>query len=203
MKAPAKSASPKPRKVIVFDPENTIERWTPAQVLAYPHEFEQCRFVDCDLADADLRNLRFIDCQFERCNLALAKVGNAGFQSVQFIECKLTGLQFTACRDMLFEVRFERCKLDYASFFGKKMPRTPFLQCSLTEADFTNADLTEAVFQESTLDRALFNGTQLGGADFTTATGFVIDPALNPMRKAKFSLEGLPGLLAGYGIVVQ
>lgn len=203
MRPPAKSAAPKQRKPIVFDPENTFERWTPAQLLAYPYELEQCRFADCDLGEADLRNLRFIDCQFERCNLALAKVGNAGFQNVQFIECKLTGLQFTACRDMLFEVQFERCKLDYASFFGKKMPRTPFVQCSLREVDFTNADLTEAVFQESTLDRALFNDTQLGGADFTTASGFVIDPALNPMRKAKFSLEGLPGLLAQCGLVVQ
>jgi uncharacterized protein YjbI with pentapeptide repeats len=194
-----RSASRKPNS---FPAENVFERWTSEQMRSY-QEVEQCRFVNCDFSNADFSNKKFIDCLFERCNLSLVALSGAGMQNVAFQDCKLAGVQFTACRDMLFEVHFEGCQLSYTSFYGKRMPSTSFVRCALTDTDFTSADLSSAVFQECTLNGAIFSATQLNGADFRTATGFIIDPDSNPLKKAKFRLEGLPGLVTKYGVIIE
>ncbi|MDB5274371.1 MAG: putative low-complexity protein, partial [Chitinophagaceae bacterium] len=63
--------------------------------------------------------------------------------------------------------------------------------------------LSQALFDHADLLDAVFNGTQLEKADFVTAVNYTIDPELNNIKKAKFSLHGLPGLLAKYGISVE
>ena len=63
--------------------------------------------------------------------------------------------------------------------------------------------LREAVFWECALGGAVFQNTQLAGADFTTATGFTIDPVSNPLKGARFTLDGLRGVVAGFGLVVE
>lgn len=192
------------RKPLVFAPENRFERWDARALAAHPDtEFEQCHFIGADFSGANLGAFRFTDCLFERCNLASAQLSGAGMQHVAFTDCKLSGLQFSACRDFLFEVQFTGCQLHYTSFFGKKMRGTRFVNCSLTEADFTSADLTEAVFQECTLLHAVFRNTQLTAADFTTASQFSIDPDGNPLTRARFSLPGLLGLVDKYGVIVE
>ncbi|SMB94158.1 pentapeptide repeat protein [Hymenobacter roseosalivarius DSM 11622] len=190
------------RKPIIFLAENVFERWTAAEI-APQQEMEQYRFVAGNFSGADLTNKRFIDCRFEQCNLSLVTLAGAGLQNVEFSECKLSGVQFSACRELGFEVGFAHCQLPYASFHGKRLRGTRFAHCVLTEADFSYADMTEAVFQECTLTGAIFEQTQLVGADFTTASGFLIDPEINAVKKARFSLEGLPGLLSKHEIVVE
>jgi uncharacterized protein YjbI with pentapeptide repeats len=186
-----------------FPAENVIEGGDISRLLARDQEFEQYHFVGCELSEASLANLRFTDCLFERCNLASARLTNTALQNVAFADCKLLGVQFSACRDMLFGVHFDGCQLGYTSFAGKKMPGTRFAHCTLPEADFTNADLSQAVFQHCTLANAQFHDTVLSGADFTTASHFTIDPAANQLPGARFALSGLPGLLDKYGIVVE
>lgn len=195
-----KPSAPKRRPVYLS--ENTFARRT-ADHFRAGAEWEQCLFIDCDFAEADLRHQRFIDCRFERCNLALASLAGTGLQGVEFVECKLTGVQFAACQDMLFGVEFEQCQLHYAGFAGKKLRGTRFRHCACAEVDFTRADLSNAVFEHSTLSRAIFHHTQLGGADFTTATDFTIDPENNPLRKARFTTAGLVGLVGKYGLLVD
>jgi len=190
------------RKPVKFSPENTFERWTSEQMRPY-QEVEQCHFINSDFSNADFSGKRFIDCLFERCNLSLVALAGAGMQNVAFQECKLAGVQFTACREMLFEVHFDHCQLSYASFYGKRLPGTHFTHCALTDVDFTSADLSNAIFEECSLNGAIFSATQLNGADFRTATGFIIDPDSNPLKKARFALEGLPGLVSKYGVIVQ
>jgi hypothetical protein len=43
----------------------------------------------------------------------------------------------------------------------------------------------------------------LSSANFVSSYNFTIDPEKNLLRKAKFSLDGLPGLLENYGIIVE
>ncbi|GAA4352871.1 pentapeptide repeat-containing protein [Hymenobacter saemangeumensis] len=186
-----------------FPASQEVEGWDTARLLAEGSEFEQYRFVGCDFGDANLSRFLFADCLFERCNLSSAQLSNAGLQNVAFAECKLLGVQFSACRDMLFGVHFDHCNLGYTSFAGKKMPGTRFAHCSLPEADFTNADLSEAVFAHCSLANATFHDTQLTGADFSTAGAFTIDPEANQLLRARFALSGLPGLLAKYGLIVE
>ena len=190
------------RKPTHFPAENLAERWDARHLLGHT-EFDEYRFVGCDLTGADLSRLRFTDCLFEGCNLSAAQLAGTALQNVAFEECKLLGLQFTACRDMLFGVHFDQCQLRYASFAGRVMPHTRFVGCQLNEADFADADLSGAVFQDCTLAGAVFQKTRLAAADFTTATGFIIDPESNPMTGARFTLDGLLVVVAKYGLIVE
>jgi uncharacterized protein YjbI with pentapeptide repeats len=176
---------------------------TTPRLLALGSDFEQFRFVNCELSEANLAGLRFEDCLFERCNLTTAKLTGTALQNVAFTDCKLLGVAFSACQDMLFGVHFDDCQLRYASFGGKKLAGTRFSRCSLAETDFTNADLTGAAFASCDLAGTLFHNTQLAGADFTTATGFTLDPEANHLRGARFALAGLPGLLDRYGLLIE
>ncbi|MVN78027.1 pentapeptide repeat-containing protein [Hymenobacter sp. HMF4947] len=191
------------RKPDYFPAENVLTGLDAPRLLALGREFEQFRFVNCDLSGAALGNLRFEDCLFERCNLTTAKLTGTALQNVAFADCKLLGVPFGACQDMLFGVHFDQCQLRYAAFGGKRMAGTRFVQCSLDEADFTNADLTGAVFEHCDLTRTGFHNTTLAGADFTTATGFSLDPETNTLTGARFALAGLPGLLDKHGLVVE
>ncbi|MGI4875837.1 MAG: pentapeptide repeat-containing protein [Janthinobacterium lividum] len=173
------------------------------RLLALGREFEQCRFVQCELGDANLAGLRFEDCLFERCNLTTAKLSGAALQNVAFADCKLLGVAFTACQDILFGVHFDYCQLRYASFAGKRLAGTRFAHCTLDETDFTNADLSHAVFQDCDLTRTIFHDTTLAGADFTTARHLSLDPEANRLTGARFALASLPGLLGKYDIVVE
>lgn len=191
--------SPKPA---YFPEDNIAERWDARHLLGHT-EFDEFRFVGCDFSGADFSRLRFSGCLFEHCNLSSVRLAGAALQNVAFADCKLLGLQFTACRDLLFGVHFDQCQLRYASFAGRVMPGTRFVGCSLEEADFADADLSAAVFQDCALAGAVFQNTRLVGADFRGATGFVIDPENNVITGAHFTLSGLLGVVARYNLVVE
>lgn len=165
--------------------------------------YEQCRFVSCDFAGSYLDGLVFDGCLFEDCNFALTSVGNAGLQNVTFKRCKLSGVNFGKARDFLFEAHFEGCILDNAIFYRKKNRKARFTDCSMIETDLTEADLTDVKFINCNLHRAFFGQTILKGADLRTSYNFNIDPDENVIKKAQFSLHGLPGLLGKYDIKVE
>ena len=101
------------------------------------------------------------------------------------------------------EFNFENCQLNHSSFNALKLKKTLFTGSQLREVDFAACDLTEAVFDECDLLNATFARTLLEKADFRTARNFSIDPELNRIKKAKFSITGLGGLLAKYDIVIS
>ena len=113
------------------------------------------------------------------------------------------GINFSECADFMFSVSFETCLLDYASFVRKKMPKTVFSKTSLRSVDFTECDLTKSQFIQADLTDAIFQKSILKEANLVSATNFIIDPELNNIRKARFSVYGLSGLLARYGIIVE
>jgi uncharacterized protein YjbI with pentapeptide repeats len=73
----------------------------------------------------------------------------------------------------------------------------------MKEVNFTGANLTNSVFENCNLDNVAFNDTQLAAVDFTSAYNYKIDPEFNPMKKAKFSTQGISGLLGKYDIKIQ
>ena len=186
-----------------FPAENVLTGYDAPRLLARGSDFEQFRFVHCELSEANLAGLRFEDCLFEHCNLATARLSGTALQNVAFSHCKLLGVPFAACQDMLFGVHFEHCQLRYASFAGKRLAGTRFAHCTLDETDFTNADLSGAVFQDCDLTRTVFHDTTLLAADFTTARHLRLDPEANRLAGARFALASLPGLLGRYDIVVE
>jgi len=50
---------------------------------------------------------------------------------------------------------------------------------------------------------AVFENTILEGADFRSATNYSINPAKNKIKKAKFSSDGIRGLLDSYAILIE
>lgn len=166
-------------------------------------EFVKCLFHACDFSNSNISGNEFVECQFIDCNLSLTKFGTASLKTVFFKNCKLIGVDFSSCKDFLFSIGFENCILDYSSFFKKKLKNTIFKKCNIKEANFADSDLTNSVFKDCDLNMTQFEKTNLNGVDFTTSFNYNIDPELNRMKNAKFSIEGLSGLLTKYGIIIE
>ena len=99
--------------------------------------------------------------------------------------------------------RFEGCILSYASFYKLKLKNTHFVDCKLEQVEFVETDLSNSVFQHCDLSLAVFERTLLEGADLRTAYNFSIDPENNRIKKAKFSMQNIVGLLDKHGILVE
>ena len=166
-------------------------------------EYEKCRFVHCDFSGADLSNARFSGCAFTGCNLSNVYTAKTVLHDVTFKECKLLGVHFDHCNGFLLSMEFENCKVDFASFFKLNLRKTKCKNSSFHETDFSEADLTGSLFDHCDLARATFIGSNLEKVDFRTSYSFSIDPGRSRIKKAKFSLAGLPGLLQKYDIEIE
>lgn len=166
-------------------------------------EYENCRFSNCILPNSDLSGIKFIDCEFENCNFSSSVLYDASFNDITFKNSKLLGLRFEGCNRFLFSVDFKGCNLNFSSFYQMNPKSISFRDCNLKEVDFTETDLTGALFEKCDMDSAIFKNTILKKADFRTSFNFSIDPQINNIQQAKFSLRGLPGLLEKYKIEVE
>lgn len=166
-------------------------------------EFEECVFIDCDFSECNLHDSNFIDCTFTNCNLSLVSLVNTGLKSVVFNDCKITGVDFSVCSDFLLSLEFNNCQLDLCNFQDKKLINTQYINCSLKEAFFAETNLEKAGFTESNLLGATFDYCNLKEADFTTAFNYLISPNNNKVKKAKFSKDGLSGLLHEFSINIS
>lgn len=187
----------------LFNSHKTFEKVSFIDKKVNNREFEDCVFKNCDFSNSDFSNNSFMDCEFIDCNLSMIQLTSTGLKTVHFKDCKLLGILFNTCNDFLFAVSFQECVLDYSSFANKKMPKTQFSTCSMKEVSFIGCNLTNSVFEACNLDNAIFNDTQLAGVDFRTAYNYKIDPEFNPMKKAKFSTQGIVGLLDKYDIKIE
>lgn len=183
--------------------DKTFTKATIEEIRTQGGQFEYCSFVQCDLRTAHLSNLIFIDCSFKDCYMANCSLQNTGLQNVKFTDCNLTSMDFSKTRDFLFETHFDNCILDNAIFYSRKNKGAKYINCSCKEVDFTQVDCTNAIFDNCNLHRAIFDNTNLKGADFTTSYNYIIDPDRNMVKKTKFSVHGLPGLLTRYDIVIK
>lgn len=187
----------------IFIEDQTFEGRQSTDLATGSVTYDNCVFKDCNLTGADLSSIHFMDGKFTGCDISNAKLHKTAFRNISFNNCKLIGLLFDDCEDFLFEVSFESCILNFSSFARRKMKHTNFINCTLTEADFTLADLTNANFDKCNLSGTKFENTILEKTDFRTAFNFSVNPELNKLKKAKFSLSGLPGLLDKYGIIIE
>lgn len=165
-------------------------------------EFENCIFKNCDFTNTVFISSQFMDCEFIDCNLSMVDFSGTSLKNITFKNCKLLGIPFQNCDDFLFQVSFENCALDFASFINKKMPKTRFFSCSMKDVSFVGTQLKQSVFDKCDLMGTIFNDSNLTECNFTTSSNYQIDPEFNVLKKAKFSLQGLPGLLEKYDIKI-
>jgi uncharacterized protein YjbI with pentapeptide repeats len=166
------------------------------------HDFEQCTFRKLELSKSTLNSANFINCRFESCVLTQADLKNTKLYDVSFTDCKLLYVDFGACNPFGFHVDFEECQLDYALFLNRKLKKGRFTECSLREVQFLSCDLTGTIFRRCNLELARFEQNNLSQVDFSSSYNISLDPDENKLRKARFSLHNLPGLLKKYELVI-
>ncbi|MEW7276964.1 pentapeptide repeat-containing protein [Aquimarina sp. 2201CG1-2-11] len=166
-------------------------------------EYDNCTFVNCDFSNTNMSVVTFLECTFDSCKFSDVMMKETSFQEVIFINCKLLGIDFSVCNDFLFSVVFEHCNLDYISFYGFTMKNTRFIGGSLKKADFTETNLTGTIFDNVDLADAVFEKTIADKVDFRTARNFCINPEINSLKKAKFKVADLGGLLSKYDLVLE
>lgn len=165
-------------------------------------EYENCVFNNCDFSYNDLSGFVFIDCTFNGCNLSLANLNKTSFRDVDLKNCKMLGLRFDTCNEFGLSFSFDNCQLNHSSFYKTKIKKTVFKNSQLQETDFTETDLTSSVFDNCNLMLAVFDRTILEKVDFRTSYNYSINPETNRIKKAKFSLSGISGLLNKYDIEI-
>ncbi len=165
--------------------------------------YENCEFKNCKFENSPFNHLIFIDCTFTDCNLSNVSLTQTSFREVSFSNCKMIGLHFENCMPFLFAVSFAKCQLNLSSFYKVNLKKTTFTNCELKEVDFTEANLSEASIVECDCQLAVFDDTNLEKADLSSAYHYQIDPSKNKIKKAKFSREGLAGLLLHHQIIIQ
>lgn len=166
-------------------------------------EYENCTFNGCDFGNMNLSEFQFVDCTFNGCNFSLATLNKTAFRDVKFKDCKMLGLRFDLCNSFGLSFSFEGCQLNHSSFYQMKLKKTIFKDCELEGSDFSEADLSNALFKNCNLAQAVFNQTLLEKANFRTASNYSINPQTNRVKKAKFSLQGISGLLDTYDIEIE
>jgi uncharacterized protein YjbI with pentapeptide repeats len=183
--------------------DKTFEKLVQFDARVSSREFDGCTFLNCEFSNSIFTECTFIDCTFTDCNLSMARLPQTALKTVTFRNCKLLGVRFEECDDFLFNVNCYDSVLDYSWFNGKKIQKTIFSKCALKGVNFSNCDLTGSSFGQCNLDGAIFDNTILKSVDFSTAFNYRIDPEFNAMQKAKFSTDGILGLLDKYDIRIE
>lgn len=163
-------------------------------------EYEYCKFSHCNFSDANFSENKFLECEFDSCNLSMTKLGMTVFIDTSFYNCKMTGLNFEHCSDFGFSIFCSNCILDYSIFYKKLLKNCSFKNCSFIESDFTEANLTALHFDKCDFSNAKFENTIMERCDFSTSFNYILNPEANRIKKARFSLAGIPGLLTKYEI---
>lgn len=166
-------------------------------------DYEYCTFLNCNFSEGFLSEIKFLECEFIDCNLSSANITSTSFQDVKFKDCKLLGLHFENSNPFGLSIHIESCQLNHASFYQVVLKNTKLINSKLHNVDFTETDLTAACFDNSDLQQATFENSILEKSDFRKAFNYSIHPEQNRMKGAKFSLEGVVGLLERYAIEIE
>jgi uncharacterized protein YjbI with pentapeptide repeats len=73
----------------------------------------------------------------------------------------------------------------------------------LLEVSFSESDLSNASFNHCDLQGSKFDQCNLEKTDFSAALHYSIDPERNRLKKTRFSLNGITGLLDKHDIVIE
>lgn len=164
--------------------------------------FEQCTFRKLKAPEAVLSGSTFVNCRFEECDLSKIELKKTKLNDVFFVKTRLMHVDFSLCDPFALQLDFLECQLDYTVFLNRKLKKTRFVECSMKEAHFLQCDLAGALFKECNLELAKFSENNLTQADFATSYNLRMNLDDNKVKKARFSLHTLPGLLVQYDLVI-
>ncbi len=167
-------------------------------------KFDASTFEHGSFQETVFHGCRFNDCTFTDCDLRLARVPGSSFRNVIFERSNVTGINWAdgswAKSGLLNSIGFRDCDVSYATFIGLDLKKLVMTRCIAKDVDFSDANLTQASCAETDFFESRFVHTNLTEADFTHARNYAIDPSLNILKKAKFSLPEAIALLRGLNI---
>lgn len=168
-------------------------------------EFVRCTFIQCDFSSSRFVDCRFSECRFEQCNLTMIEVSGTNLNEVTFVRSKLMGVLWyeSQKRNASLALHFKESFLDYSSFWGLDLRKSTFENTTAVEVDFTEANLSNVKLDRVKLSGAIFSKTNLKQSDFSTATDYVLDPSVNQVKGALFSLPDAVNLLYAFGVRIE
>jgi len=143
-------------------------------------------FRNVCLAETRFLAPRFDDVRFENCDLANAEWTHLIAHRIEFIGCRMDG--FTTPEAHWQDIRFVDSSLHFARLRFATLKPARFEQCNLSHADFQASELSGASFARCNLNDTQFAQTKLAGADLRTSTierihigvgelaGVIVDP---------------------------
>lgn len=93
---------------------------------------------------------------------------------------------------------YENCIFKQCDFSNVKLFDIKFIEC-----EFISCDLSGSVFENCDLESAQFENTIIEKVDFRTSFNYSIDPEINRIRKAEFSISEISCLLDKYDIEID
>ncbi len=168
--------------------------------------FDSCTFVKCSFRETAFVECKFRGCTFRGCDLGMVNLKGSDFNAVRFENCQLIGVNWTETTWekgwILKPADFERCALNHSSFLGLDLKRVSLVRCTAQNVDFAEANLNGCNCTGTDFLESRFLHTDLTEADFSGARNYAISPALNTLKKTKFSLPEAMALLYGLDIVL-
>jgi len=165
--------------------------------------YESCRFSDCTFDDTNLSEITFEDCTFTRCSFKRCGFKNTRLQDIRFEECEFLDIDFQDSAAILRKMTFDRCRIELSGFRDGGFEGMVMRSCQLTEVDFEYARCSNGDWRGSRFQRCIFEQTDLEDCDLRETQGLRMRPDRNFLKGAKFDPDGLYGLLAHHGIVLE
>ena len=163
--------------------------------------FDNCTFYKCSLKGCIFEDCYFEKCTFDECDLSLVKFKETSLSHVKINGSKAIGVVWYEAGNPL-SVSFNNSRISYSSFYGKNCKKTKFINCIADDVDFSNCNLSQADFAGTDLKNAIFSNTDLTQANFAGALNYSINPEVNKIKKAKFSLPEALSFLYSLDIVL-
>ncbi len=164
--------------------------------------FEECEFKNCTFIETNFVKCKFLNCQFADCVLSAVKPLNSRFAGVAFRRSKTIGFDWPKAMKVE-KLEFENCQINYSNFRLVKIAKIKILDCEAKEVDFIETDMSGGDFRNTDFERSVFFKTNLTGADFRGARNYKIDARNNVVKKARFSVPEVLGLLSGLEIFID
>lgn len=163
--------------------------------------FDNCQFTDMALMDVVFSNCLFDNCAFRNVDMAGLRMQNTTLRGsacigVDWSEVRRTGRLFPLFREI------RGCTLKFNSFFKMKIPKMSIADSSFLDCAFMECDLSASVFRNVDFRETTFQDCDLSKADFSEARNYRINTTSNRVRKAKFSLPEVVGLLDNLDIMI-
>ena len=165
--------------------------------------FYDCVFKGCDFTGSDFTDSLFSECKILSSNLSLVLMATTKMQNAYFHDCKISGVNFTHINTLILQIDFKNSLITDCIFSSLPLKDKDFINCQIKNSDFYQTNLTGSNFSGSNLKDSIFENTNLSKTNFKEAQNYSINPLINKIKDAQFSMPDAITLLKPLGIKID